>query len=114
MIEQRGYRHQDDPSPTKPIPVNISRRSERSIDPSTLSILYILLVHHSPEFILRLITSLHESQHTFVIHVDAKVPLLWTGSSSSLRLEFMTGRNLSSSQRFHTSPAAGLWLSRGS
>jgi hypothetical protein len=53
--------------------VNITRRPEKSIDPSSLGILYLLLVHQSPDFVFRLITALNESQHTFVLHVDLKV-----------------------------------------
>jgi Core-2/I-Branching enzyme len=37
-----------------------------------LAILYIMLVHEYPEFAERIIDSLNEMQHTFVIHVDLK------------------------------------------
>lgn len=53
--------------------MNITRRPEKAIDSSSLSILYLLLVHQSPDFVFRLMTALNESQHTFVIHVDLKV-----------------------------------------
>ena len=51
------------PAPNlKPIPVD------------ELAILYLVLVHNHPEFTVRLIDSLDEPQHTFVVHVDSKAP----------------------------------------
>ena len=44
---------------------------QRSLDPSNLSILYIMLVHSHPEFAMRIINALDEPMHHFVIHVDA-------------------------------------------
>lgn len=53
------------PSPVRP---GISLLADR------LAILYILLVHDQPEMLARIIQSLYEKQHTFVIHVDKKAP----------------------------------------
>lgn len=39
---------------------------------SSLSILYILLVHQDQIFIEKLLQRLNESQHTFILHVDVK------------------------------------------
>ena len=39
-----------------------------------LAILYVMLVHEYAEFTERIIDSLNEPQHTFVIHVDLKSP----------------------------------------
>jgi Core-2/I-Branching enzyme len=39
-----------------------------------LAILYVMLVHEYPEFVERIIDSLNEPQHTFIIHVDLKSP----------------------------------------
>jgi hypothetical protein len=39
-----------------------------------IAILYIILVHDHSSFVKRIIDSLDEPQHTFVIHVDLKAP----------------------------------------
>lgn len=41
------------------------------LNASSLSILYIMLVHNHPEFATRIINSIDEPMHSFVIHVDA-------------------------------------------
>lgn len=47
-------------------------RNLTAVSPENLSILYIILVHAYPDFVVRLINSLDEPQHTFVLHVDGK------------------------------------------
>ena len=42
-----------------------------SVDPSVLSIVYIVLVHENPDFVVRILDALDEPMHSFVIHVDA-------------------------------------------
>ncbi|CAM9930830.1 unnamed protein product, partial [Ectocarpus fasciculatus] len=54
--------------PTQPYPP----RSDSTLIPENLSILYVLLVHDHPEFVKRLLNSLDEPMHHFVIHVDKK------------------------------------------
>lgn len=68
-----GIRYTDEPEFVKPTPINIPRREDTSVDPESLGILYILLIHQEPSVALKLIDSLNEPQHTFVVHVDAKV-----------------------------------------
>lgn len=41
------------------------------LNASTLSILYIMLVHNHPDFAIRIINAIDEPMHSFVIHVDA-------------------------------------------
>jgi hypothetical protein len=41
------------------------------LDPEELAVLYIMLVHNSPQFAIRIIDALDEPMHTFVLHVDA-------------------------------------------
>ncbi len=43
----------------------------KSKSPDDLSILYVMLIHNNPEFAIRIIKSLNEFQHTFIVHVDA-------------------------------------------
>lgn len=42
------------------------------IDPTKLSILYILLVHDYADFVTSIVDALDEPQHVFIIHVDTK------------------------------------------
>lgn len=42
------------------------------INVEDLAVLYVVLVHEYPEFVERIIDSLNEPQHTFVLHVDLK------------------------------------------
>ena len=56
-----------------------------SVDPSVLSIVYIVLVHEHPEFVVRLIDALDEPMHSFVIHVDAKADTVAAYLSGSLK-----------------------------
>ena len=59
--------------PPKPPPiVRPPQRSNVTLDPDTLSILYVVLVHDHPEFAIRMLQALDEPMHTFVIHVDKK------------------------------------------
>lgn len=45
-------------------------RRTGSINSSDLSILYLLLVHDHPDFVIHLIDAVDEPQHHFIIHVD--------------------------------------------
>lgn len=42
------------------------------LEPESLSILYVLLVHDYADFVTKIVEALDEPQHTFVIHVDLK------------------------------------------
>lgn len=59
------------PSPNYPTPPAADLTSVHAED---IAILYLILVHSHPDFVLRLINALDESQHTFVVHVDLKFP----------------------------------------
>jgi len=59
-----------DPDPSNPNPSY--PKDITAISPENLSILYVILVHNHPEFVVRLINALDEPQHTFVIHIDKK------------------------------------------
>ena len=58
-------------SPNYPTPphANITK-----IPVQEISILYLILAHSHPDFVIRLIDALNEVQHTFVVHVDLKHP----------------------------------------
>ena len=67
---QLPYLIKDPPPP--PDNVSFPSRIEHELDPSKLSICYVLLVHSHPEFALRLIKAILTPQHSIVIHVDRK------------------------------------------
>jgi hypothetical protein len=48
-------------------------RTNHTLDPDTVAILYVVLLDSHPHFATRMIEALQEPQHTFVIHVDAGV-----------------------------------------
>lgn len=56
-----------------------------SVDPSVLSIVYVMLVHHHPEFVVRLIDALDEPMHSFVLHVDARANSVYAYLSTKLQ-----------------------------
>lgn len=47
-----------------------ARRVDEALNASTLSILYLMLVHDNPDFTIHIINAIDEPQHSFVIHVD--------------------------------------------
>ena len=47
-------------------------RDLANIPVNEMAILYIMLVHNNSQFVERIINSLNEPQHTFIIHVDLK------------------------------------------
>jgi hypothetical protein len=63
----------DEVYPPKPEPVQPLWRTNHTIDPEDLAILYVALVDSHPHFATRMIEALQEPQHTFVIHVDSGV-----------------------------------------
>ena len=56
-------------APKYPTPAS---RDLANIPINEMAILYIMLVHNNSDFVTRIINSLNEFQHTFVIHVDLK------------------------------------------
>lgn len=59
--------------PPKPPVAEIPKEVEESeLDPETLAIFYVLLIHDKPDFAERIVKALYEPQHTFVFHVDLK------------------------------------------
>lgn len=57
-----------------PTGVAVQRRDVERVDHETLGILYVMLVHQEPKFVMEIIEALNEPMHTFVIHVDTKSP----------------------------------------
>ena len=55
-------------------PSVIDRREVMQKDHQSLGILYVVLVHQDPEFVVDIIEALNEPVHTFVLHVDTKSP----------------------------------------
>lgn len=52
-----------------------------------MAILYIMLVHNNSSFVERIINSLNEHQHTFIIHVDLKATAVRTELISAAALK---------------------------
>lgn len=62
-------------------------RDIANIPINEMAMLYIMLVHNNSEFVERIINSLNEPQHTFIIHVDLKATAVRANliSTTSLR-----------------------------
>lgn len=58
--------------PYSPLKGHIPERINGTLNASSLSILYVILVHDHADFAARIVTALMEPQHTFVYHVDLK------------------------------------------
>ena len=67
------------PRPEVPPP---PQASTEKLNASSLSIMYIILVHDQPTMLSRIISALDEFQHTFVIRVDKRVHLLQPAASN--------------------------------
>ena len=65
--------------PTRPTdwPAPPSRVEPDTLNPDTLSICYILLIHDHAQQAMRLVDALMEPQHTFAIHVDLKAQAVY-------------------------------------
>ena len=60
--------------PNAPIYPDPPVANRTAVPAEDIAILYIILVHDHSSFVERIIDSLDEPQHTFVIHVDLKAP----------------------------------------
>ena len=67
---QIPYLVKDRPRP--PPNITFPSRIENELDPTKLSICYVLLVHSHPEFAFRLINAIWTPQHSIIVHVDRK------------------------------------------
>lgn len=77
------------PNRTDEWPAPPPRLQSESLDPHTLSICYVLLVHDEAEFVERLINALIEPQHTFVVHVDLKAQSVFIRLHSFVALHML-------------------------
>ena len=75
------------PRPEVPPP---PQTSTEKLNASSLSIMYIILVHDQPTMLSRIISALDEFQHTFVIRVDKRVHLLQPAASNDWFFSFKT------------------------
>jgi hypothetical protein len=62
-------------------------RDVANIPVNEMAILYILLVHSNSQFVERIINSLNEPQHTFIIHIDLKATAVRTELISTAALK---------------------------
>jgi Core-2/I-Branching enzyme len=62
-------------------------RDLANIPINEMAILYIMLVHNNSRFVERIINSLNEPQHTFIIHVDLKATVVRTELISTAALK---------------------------
>jgi hypothetical protein len=83
-----GFHYKAEPRPKPPARPPAPATSTKLLSASSLSLLYIILVHSDLGVAKHLIDALDEPQHSFIVHVDGKYDEVYAG----LR-EFADGRN---------------------
>ena len=83
-----GFHYKADPKPKPSARLAPPAPSTKVLSSSSLSLLYVILVHSDLEVAKHIVDALDEAQHSFVIHVDGKYDNVFEG----LR-EFAAKRN---------------------